>query len=179
MIPHEHHQDLQHLEYKYSNDENAENKAWSASCLEMLALTSSCLSFPIRGVAGVSHPPLQSSLVSVPWQAQVLDGAQDCRHRVTHWASGTAEHQEWCVKGWGGIYISESLIPASVLHLLMMKQPTNPGLSLFVLGFLVPVQNRALAMGRGPKAQPGRGEAPAPVTVACAPSHLSLSVLPH
>lgn len=73
------------------------------------------------------------------------------------------------MKDWGGIYISESLIPASVLHLLMQKPSANPGLSLFVLGFLVPVQNRALAMGRGPKAQPGRGEGPAPVTVACAP----------
>lgn len=60
-----------------------------------------------------------------------------------------------------------------------MEQAASPGLSLFVLGFLVPVQNRALAMGRGLTAQPGRGEAPALVTVACAPSHLSLSVLPH
>lgn len=59
LIPPEHHQDLQHLA-------TTEIKAWSVSCLEMLALTSSCLSFPISAVAGVSHPPL----VSVPCPAQ-------------------------------------------------------------------------------------------------------------
>lgn len=87
-----------------------------------------------------------------------------------------AEHREQC---WGGIYIGQSLIPAPVLHLLMVKQPASPGLSLFVLGFLVPVQNRALAMGRRPKAQPGRGEGPAPVTVACPPlSFVPVGVAP-
>lgn len=61
----------------------------------------------------------------------------------------------------------------------MMEQAASPGLPLFVLGFLVPVQNRALAMGRGPTAQPGRGEAPALVTVARAPlSFVPVSVAP-
>lgn len=60
-----------------------------------------------------------------------------------------------------------------------MKRPASPGLSLLLLGFLVPVRNRALAVGRGPKAQPGRGEGPAPVTVACAPlSFVPVGVAP-
>lgn len=171
LIPPDHHQGLQCLDI-------TENKAWSILCLEMSALTSSCLSFPISGVAGVSHCPLESSLVSVPWQARVLDTAQDCGHRAWQDPPST-RHVQNPGNVWNAGFVRESLMPASVLHLLTMKQAASPALCLFVLGFLVPVPNRALAMGRGPRAQPGRGEGPALVTVACAPlSFVPVGVAP-
>lgn len=144
----------------------------------MLALTSSCLSFPISGVAGVSHPPLESSLVSVPWQARCWVRLRSAG-TGTHGAPGTCRTPGMVHETLRWDLHQPVFNSSSVLHLLMTKCPANPGLSLFILGFLMPVQNRALAVGRGPKAQPGRGEGPAPVTVACASSHLSLSVLLH
>lgn len=68
----------------------------------------------------------------------------------THRAS---EHQEWCVKpGWN--LHQRALIPACVLHLLVVKRPWFVSVHTRVPG-ACPEQSPG--HGRGPKAQPGRG----------------------